>query len=75
VGSGLLTSVVTGTIAAGGHVTQTGNGVVVVDVVAVVVDVGGGKKFHTEVTVQSTVNTPAEGPRNVTTLVVGQEKP
>lgn len=76
-GSGSSTSRSTGQIAPGGHVVHTGRGASLDDDDGVGVGVGSGGrgKFHTDATVQSTVSTPVDGPKNVTTLVVGHENP
>lgn len=79
VGCGLSTVVVTGMMAPGGQVVQIGSGVVVVGVVVVVGPVPPGTEVTPELkivdSVQSAVKTPADGPRKVTTLVAGHEKP
>ena len=76
VGSDLETDVVTGTIMPGGHVTQTGRGVVVVDDVVDGDGVcpGGGGVGKAVAKRQSWVNTPTEGARKVIIFLVGHVK-
>lgn len=75
-GSDSSTSLSTGVISPGGHVVHTGRGSsLVVDSEGPGVGSGNRGKSQTDDTVQSTVNTPADGPRNVTTFVVGHENP